>query len=222
METAIQLGSSVSYCDYIVEHLIADIKPTTAADLGAGAGKYCRMIRRIAPSCRITAVEGYHPAAEHLIRSGLCDHVDAALIQDWLESGQPHDLAIFGDVIEHLSPREIHAVIEKTMKVFSHVIVVVPLHDIFQDDSYGNPLEIHKSYIHERFFDRYNPTEKHIVKGDGYTIMCLLFSPGVAVRSLAGSVFHCLMLSLQQIGLARIAVELLKRYLVRYKRLIGR
>jgi hypothetical protein len=50
------------------------------------------------------------------------------------------------------------------MEQFDHIIIVVPLHDIFQDDSYGNGLEIHWAYITHHFFDRYKPVEKHIVR----------------------------------------------------------
>lgn len=214
MTSEAQLGSSTSLCDFVLEHQLLQLKPSSVVDFGAGGGKNGRLVRRVLPDVKLTAVEGYEPACAALRNGGIYSDVWSGLIQDWVSQGsERYSVAIFGDVLEHLKPGEIHDVLRACLHKFDHIIIVVPLHDIFQDDSYGNKLEIHKSYVTEHFFDRYHPTEKHIVEGS-YTIMCLLISTRRQRKPLfnriAWNVFHASMLALQPLGLARPLVDLLK------------
>jgi hypothetical protein len=185
-------------------------------DFGAGAGKNGKLARSVLGStCKLIAVEGYEPAAIVLREQNIYDRVDHALLQDWVDSEKErHSVALFGDVIEHLTPSEIHRVLKACIKKFDYVIVVVPLYDIFQDDSYGNELEVHKAYITPSFFDRYKPAERHIVEGETYTIMNLLIETRRPKKPLLKSVlwngFHLTMLALQPLGLARPLVSAIK------------
>jgi hypothetical protein len=160
-----------------------------------------------------------------LSQCGPYDQVEHKLIQDWIHTdNNSYDLAIFGDVLEHLTPREIHTVINQILRKFNHIIIVIPLHDIFQDDAYGNDLEIHKTYVTANFFDRYNPVEKHIAFGKNWTIMNIhIFSKlpkEKFYKRLSFILFHRLMLTLQPLGLARPFVNFLKRHLIKYKWLL--
>lgn len=222
MTSAAQFGSSATLCDFALLNQLAKLKPRSVVDFGAGAGKNGKIVRQVlGADCEIVAVEGYEPAANSLRSHGVYNRVDYSLLQDWVDKDPGHySVAIFGDVIEHLTPREIHKVLRGCLKKFDHIIVVVPLHDIFQDDSYGNELEVHKAYITAGFFDRYKPVEKHIVEGEEYTIMNLLITPSRPERSLAKRIvwkgFHYTMLVLQPIGLARPVVSLIKATLGPY------
>jgi hypothetical protein len=222
------LGASNSLTDYIVEQALRDIRPRSWVDFGAGAGKYGQMVKRVlGEDCRLTAVEGYAPTVAYLRDAKIYETVHESLLQNWLadaaQGGQFHDVAIFGDVLEHLTPRQGHAAIETALSVFTHVFIVVPLHDIFQDSIEGNDLEIHRSYITPQWFDRYQPVQKHIVCGERYTVLLVHLtqsSPAPAVRRIVGACFHAGMLVLQPVGLARPMVELLKRVGRRHKSLL--
>jgi len=219
-------GVSSSQCDYVLDRQLAQLRPANIVDFGAGAGKIGRMVERaLGTSCQRIAVEGFEDAARMLRDNKVYDRVDTALIQEWLEKDPGrYSVAIFGDVIEHLTPRQIHAALKKCLEKFDYIIILVPLYDIFQDDAYGNPLEVHRAYITSGFFDRYKPVEKHIVEGDEFTIMNLLI-PATRqhkplYRRLSWRAFHYSMLALQPIGLARPTVDLLKRSMRRYKWLL--
>jgi hypothetical protein len=221
-----QTGASTWVCDYIVAQQLAALRPREVVDFGAGGGKNGRIVRGVfGRDCTLIGIEGFERSARTLRELGIYDRVDAALIQDWVErdSGQ-YSLAIFGDVIEHLTAREIHRVVTRCLEKFTYVIIVVPLYDIFQDDAYGNPLEVHKAYITSGFFDRYRPIEKHIIESPRFTMMNLLLAvrreQKPLYRRVLGGVFHVGMLTLQPLGLARPAVDLLKRTVGRYKWLL--
>ncbi|MCI0591224.1 MAG: hypothetical protein L0Y67_06440 [Gammaproteobacteria bacterium] len=224
--TVEQYGSSTWLCDYIVEHQLRLLQPKEVVDFGAGGGKNGLLVRRaLGNESKLIAVEGYEKSARMLAERGGYDRVDTGLLQDWVRSDAGrYSLAIFGDVLEHMTPRQIHDVMEKCFDKFDHVIVVVPLHDIFQDEAYGNPLEVHRAYITNGFFDRYKPIEKHIIASTEFTIMNLLIATRQVkhplYRRFFRLVFHTLMLVLQPLGLARPFVEVLKRTMGGYKWLI--
>lgn len=220
MTSSAQFGSSATLCDFVVENQLRKLRPKNVVDFGAGAGKNAQLIRNALGQVEAIAVEGYEPAVRALKAQQAYSRAEHALIQDWIDSDKgQYSVAIFGDVIEHLTPREIHKVIRGCLQKFDHIIIVVPLHDIFQDDSYGNELEVHKAYVTEGFFDRYKPVEKHIIEGS-YTIMNLLISSRRAKKPLIKRVmwggFHASMLALQPLGLARPLVSLIKAVFGRY------
>jgi SAM-dependent methyltransferase len=221
-----QYGSSTSLCDYILRQQIKQVGPKDVVDFGAGGGKNGRLVKQvIGKGCRLIAVEGFERTVNMLSAQGLYDDVQHDLIQNWIKSeSRSYDLAIFGDVLEHLTSREIHGIIKKSRRIFKTIIIIAPLHDIFQDEAYGNPLEVHRSYITQRFFDRYYPVEKHIVRGNGRTIMNVRIVSDLKIepcyRRTFWAVFHLSMVVLQPLGLARPAVNLLKRFFLRYKWLL--
>jgi predicted SAM-dependent methyltransferase len=172
------------------------------------------------------AIEGHKKTADMLTKEKLYDEVHQIFIQDWISSTNKEvfDLAIFGDVLEHLEPKEIRRVIDQCIRFFKEIIVICPLYDIFQDDSYRNPVEVHQTYITSTFFDRYNPVEKHIIRGEEWIIMnvCILstYEQKPLYRRLSWFAFHKCMLILQPIGLARPFVNFLKRFFIKYKWLL--
>ncbi|MDR1924054.1 MAG: class I SAM-dependent methyltransferase [Planctomycetaceae bacterium] len=173
-------GTSASLLDDVLVRQIAAIQPRSVVDFGAGAGKNGGIVRKTLgdSDVRLVAVEGFEPTVEILRQAGVYDNVECMLIQDWFKQNTNHyDLAIFGDVLEHLSVWEVRNVLRKCYKCFSHVIVIAPLYDIFQEELYGNKLEIHKCYMTETFFNRYYPLEKHFKRGDDWYMLNVYFSP---------------------------------------------
>jgi len=224
-------GGSTLLCDFIVKHQLEEIAPKEVVDFGPGAGKYGRMIREVLPKgCVAVAVEGYKKTAEMLSENGWYDEIHHSLLQAWIAEDSRHfDVAIFGDVLEHLTSGEIHQVMKKCIQKFDHIIIVAPLHEIFQDTLYENSLEIHKTYMTSRFFDRYDPIEKNIVRGkddegNDWTIMNVHIVVGSKrdpfYRRTSKFVFHLCMMVLQPVGLARPFVDFLTLNLARYKWLL--
>ncbi len=224
-------GSSATLLDYVLKQQVADIGPKEIVDFGAGGGKNGRLMREVLGNdCKLVAVEGYEKTAQMLGEQGIYDEVRHDLLQKWLEENSEHrDLAIFGDVLEHLTHKQIYRVLDDSLKSFDHVIVVAPLHDLFQDASYGNTLEIHRTYITSRFFDRYNPIEKHIAKSlnksEKWTIMNVRLSSKrqekTMRRRFLESVYHYSILALQPVGLARPFHKFADSCLERFRGLLG-
>jgi hypothetical protein len=225
-DSLVQYGSSASSCDFILNHQLEELQPLQIVDFGAGGGKNGKIARKILQDrVSLVAVEGSEKTANMLSNEGPYDEVCNALIQDWvLKDSNMYDLAIFGDVLEHLKPKDIHAVIKRCHHKFRHLIVICPLHEIFQEDNYGNPLEVHQTYITSNFFDRYNCIEKHIIKRKEWTIMNVHILTACEskpiLRKLSWLMFHRTMLILQPLGMARPFVNFLKRYFLKYKKLL--
>ena len=211
-------GSSWTTLDFVTRHQIACIQPKTAVDFGAGAGKNGKLVREaLGRECQLVAVEGYARTVEKLKRDGIYDQVCGMLISEWLRANtQHHDLAIFGDVLEHLPRREIFRTIRHALEVFGEIIIVVPLYDVCQGAAYGNALEIHRAYIDEHYFDRFNPVEKHIIKDKEHVMMNVRLNGGHSLTTSGlkldrHRVFHYVMMTLDRMGLAKVFYNTLKR-----------
>jgi hypothetical protein len=221
-----QYGISSSVCDYILRHQISETQPLSIVDFGAGAGKNARISREIlSKEAKIIGVEGYKETVHMLNNLQLYDEVKHTLIQQWINSDSAYyDLAIFGDVLEHLKPKEIHYIIKKCRSKFKKIIIICPLYEIFQEELYGNALEIHQTYITSSFFDKYNPIEKHIIYGKEWTMMNVVILDSIKLKPLYRrffvSIFNKAILLLQPIGLARPFVIFIKSYFMKYKWLL--
>jgi len=108
-------------------------------------------------------------------------------------------------------------VVEKALRRFKYIIIVIPLYDIFQRDNYGNKLEDHNAYLGPTFFDRYHPMEKHIIyrgrHNTSYDIMNLLLWSEYTdnrkpYKKILWHARHYLLKLLQQVGLAKAFVDL--------------
>lgn len=225
-DTPLHTGGSGTWLDYILAHQLEAIRPKSAVDFGAGAGKNGMLLRGVlGVSCRRLAVEGFAPTAAALRDAGVYDEVHQALLQDWLRAcATDHDLAIFGDVLEHLRPRTIHRAIRDALRHFRELIIVVPLCHLMQDTVDGNPLEIHRGYLTRGFFDRYEPVEKHIVRAGHLEYMNVRLARSVAGvpswRRWPRHLYHGLMVVLQPVGLARPLNYLFRHYFNKFKWLI--
>ena len=202
-------GSSSTLCDYVLRHQLQEAAPGSIVDFGAGGGKIGRLVRdTLGGTCRLEAVEGYAPAAQHLAQRGVYDRVHHALIQEWPQGHllERYDMAIFGDAMEHLTPRQVRRVVRQCLGMFKEVVIVVPLCDLTQGPIYDNPLEIHRTYITAGFFDRYLPMETHIIHGDRWTIMNVRLSadpPGRRRPGVFSRAYHAGVLALQFFGSAQ-------------------
>jgi hypothetical protein len=96
-------GSFVVF-DSLARQLIEWMAPQTAVDLGAGAGKFGRLLRSAVPGCRTLAVEPEASCVERFGLHSVYDEVQVRTAAQWLAGGGDgrFDLAVLGDCLEHM------------------------------------------------------------------------------------------------------------------------
>jgi hypothetical protein len=159
-------GGSIGTLRWYTQHEVRTISPATVVDFGAGRGLMGQLCRdALGSDVHLTAVEGCPSTIPLLHKSGIYNQVDEALINDWVvKNKEPFDLAIYGDVLEHLTRRQAFAALSETLRFARNVIVNVPLRNLQQDGSEANPLEEHRAYFTEHcFLSRYLIQEMHFV-----------------------------------------------------------
>lgn len=164
--TPFHFGASYRVLDKYVKELVCQIHPARVADIGAGAGKYGEICREaLGQNLYLLAVEGCQKTCSHLEGTKRYDRVICTLLQNWeISKEEPFDLIICGDVLEHLTRREVFRTIDRFLRHAKSMLVVVPLRNLEQDEFEGNPLERHNAYLTEADFDkRYVIAEKHSV-----------------------------------------------------------
>jgi SAM-dependent methyltransferase len=102
------VAGSFPIFDGIVEHVVASIAPNLALDVGAGSGKYGRLLQRVAPSCDTTALE---LSPRHVKNFGLEDlygRVEVGDAATWWRSNPDEifDLVIAGDCLQSMAKSE--------------------------------------------------------------------------------------------------------------------
>jgi hypothetical protein len=125
---------------------ILDIRPTEIWDFGAGSGTYSDLLRTELPNTQFVAVEIFEPYVEMFDLKSKYDLVvvqDARTLDFSFLTVQPNNMAIFGDVLEHMHESEARDLIEKAKGVFEYILVSVPIIDIPQGEVHGNLYETH-------------------------------------------------------------------------------
>ncbi len=168
-------GTSDDIVAGYVRDQIRAIGPKSVVDFGAGRGKMGMLCRDLAGSdVELTAVEGCPQTVALLERVNIYNNVKEGLLQDWIDDNtQQYDLAIFGDVLEHLTRKQSLHALSTMLQYASNIIVNIPLRNLHQDGHDDNPLEAHLAYFTEHCFDRrFIVREKHVASPSlGYTKM---------------------------------------------------
>ncbi|CAB3751879.1 hypothetical protein GQ57_05160 [Burkholderia sp. MSh2] len=97
-----QIGYSWPTFDQLTRYLIRLIDPGKILDIGAGGGKYGRMLRDVVPDCRFTALECDEATHPLLIDNGYDDIIAGLSDTLYDRPGDAYDTIILGDVIEHM------------------------------------------------------------------------------------------------------------------------
>lgn len=168
-------GGSWGLTDDLARTVIKNIIPGTVIDFGAGMGKYGFLLRDIfGRGIKVDAVECFEDSVAWLNTLGMYRNVYHANIIDW-EFRDNYDLAIFGDVLEHLPYKQVLNLLDnlKRKKIFKYIMLVVPLNDVEQGSCGGNEAERHLCVINEERFEKhvreydYRITHKYVVDADG-------------------------------------------------------
>ena len=111
--------------DFVNEYVRHHYSKPSIVDLGAGAGKYGKMFRDFAS--RIDAVEIFR---DNIYRFNLRDIYDHAFNYNLMVFERPagvYDLAIMGDVLEHLSIEDAdRSLLKYAVAMQCDVLIVVP------------------------------------------------------------------------------------------------
>lgn len=137
--------SSSTFDKLLCGHIIK-INPKTVLDVGAGAGKYGRVVKTICPLTQISAVEPTKAYIENYKLLDIYDKVYEETIHKYCESHarERYDLVIFGDVLEHFFRSQAIDLIDYFLYRSEWVVAIWPS-QMPQDDWEGNSYEIHKS-----------------------------------------------------------------------------
>lgn len=132
--------------DGLAAAIICALAPRTCLDLGAGAGKYGKIVRRECPACRVTAVE---IDRGNIARFGLEEIYDAVECADAMSLFETaidaeYDLVIAGDLIEHLRKSDGLDLLHFLVYRAAFILLVYPIRFI-QGAVGGNRREAHIS-----------------------------------------------------------------------------
>jgi hypothetical protein len=133
----------------------------TYLDIGAGAGKYGKMIRQINPSARIIGVEVNKKFITQFKLKEIYDQIYGGKIEDYIARKMVKDpkftvdFAIIGDCLEHLKKSAgidlLHYLAYRT----KYIIIVFPSKWV-QFDFEGNIYEAHQSVWTKKDFEIFN------------------------------------------------------------------
>lgn len=155
-----------------------DIK--TILDIGAGKGTYKRLcdgfavykdvpaILPILQDSHWTAVEVWQPYIDEYELEFLYDTVIKDDIREIQKQLGNYDLAILGDVLEHMSKEDAVKLITTLSKKCKSILVSIPLGYSPQDEHNDNPFERHvkDDWSHEEFISTFLNIKKFQIDDD--------------------------------------------------------
>lgn len=148
--------------NYILKHID---KSANIIDIGAGVGTYSDLLKPLG-YLNIDAVEVYEPYVQGYHLTSKYRSVYNQNIIDSQLYMEDYNLAILGDVVEHMTYRDSLIVLEKLKKCLD-VIIAVPF-NASQDAVMGNIYEIHiqNDLYNEKFLNIYPDFELYCLRYD--------------------------------------------------------
>jgi len=149
--------------------------PATALDIGAGAGKYGKLLNDACPECVVTAVEIYEEYVERFHLREIYDYVHCGDAVQLIESAvdSTYDLVLFGDVLEHFRKSCGVDLLNFFLYRSRYILALFPS-EYVQNSVDGNRAEAHLSIWTEKDFAGmphspvYSIGTSHIVLITGY------------------------------------------------------
>jgi len=157
-----------------IKKTVARLAPKTILDIGAGAGTYSKLLRT---NEHWTALEVWAPYIEKFNLKNLYDEIIIEDVRNW--TPKKYDVAIAGDVLEHMSAQESQGVLIKLRKNIDFTFVSVPFGTNPQGEVEGNPYEAHveEYWNHEKMLLNFGPPLMYIIEdGDWCTMGVYLYS----------------------------------------------
>lgn len=135
-------------------------EPDRVLDVGAGCGTYALLWRPLRRG-HWTAIEGYEPNVKRFGLNRIYDEVHVCDAREMVLDSDHYDLAIFGDVLEHMGLDEADSLLQHARNHSRNVCVSIPIGEHPQGAVGGNELERH---VHSWTLDdlkRLDPTDWH-------------------------------------------------------------
>ena len=181
------MPSSSSIFDNLAGNIIATAAPKTIVDIGAGAGKYGRIIRQIEKLCQLKI----HATAVEIDETYIRDYKLHEIYDDIISidatqllrqiPGIKGDMGILGDFIEHLPKSDGIDLLNYLLYRFSIVITVVPV-DMCQGEWMGHAQEAHISLWYVNDFTTF-PKVSIVKRYEGETCFLLACMNGACSPS---------------------------------------
>lgn len=136
------------------------ISPKKAVDFGAGDGFYGKLLKYLLPKCHTVGVEIEKSYPKKFGLMDIYDELFVCSLEDFIDGiTSDYDLAIFGDVLEHLEEDSAKEIVRKAVGLFPYIIINSPVG--FQPHAHDIVSEIHRCGIEKHMFDDYNIIEWH-------------------------------------------------------------
>jgi trans-aconitate methyltransferase len=122
------MSGSFPIFDAACQHLIGAIAPGRALDVGAGAGKYARLLAAAAPQCERVALEVEARHIERFALRELYQRVELADATAWWRSSteEAFDLVIAGDCLQQMPKSEGLDLLNALLYRSAYLLLVVP------------------------------------------------------------------------------------------------
>ncbi|MBL8339920.1 MAG: hypothetical protein JNL30_00515 [Rubrivivax sp.] len=145
------MSGSFPIFDAVSRHLIAALAPTSALDIGAGSGKYGRLLAEAAPACERVALEVEAAHAERFALPALYTRVEVADAARWWRRHpeQAFDLVIAGDCLQQMPKSEGLDLVNAMLYRSAYLLLVVP-EFVVQGAVEGLDSAVHRSAWSER------------------------------------------------------------------------
>jgi hypothetical protein len=139
--------------DEVVRQLVAWLAPSSALDVGAGAGKYGHLLRQVVPECDRTAVEVHEAYVEQYGLRDVYARVAVDDIRNWHRCNEQEnfDLVLVGDCLQHLPKSDGVDFLNAMVYRSAWLLVLVP-EFVVQGPGEATPHEVHRSVWSERDF----------------------------------------------------------------------
>ncbi|MDP2004470.1 MAG: class I SAM-dependent methyltransferase [Rubrivivax sp.] len=145
------MSGSFPIFDRVAEQFIGLAAPAGALDLGAGAGKYGRALRRLVPACESLAVEIDTRHVDAFALRDIYARVEIADAGRWWRDNPDEifDLVIAGDCLQHLPKSEGLDLLNAMVYRCAWLLVLVP-EFVVQGTVGGAGSAVHRSVWSER------------------------------------------------------------------------
>lgn len=119
---------------------------TRILDIGVGSGTYAKLLKNnnVCVNTEIIGIEAWKPYLEQFALDSLYTKIINQDVRSiaWKDLGN-FDVAIAGDVLEHVTKEEAIDIVEQVLDFSKTLIISIPVVHMPQDAYEGNPFEIH-------------------------------------------------------------------------------
>ena len=121
-----------------IKRLMQRIKPQTGLDIGCGSGTYPKLF----PETMWHGVEAWEPYFKKYDLGSLYSELWLSDVREW-EPTRNYDVAIAGDVLEHMDKEDAIELLKRLQSRATYVIISIPIGHYPQGEYEGNPYERH-------------------------------------------------------------------------------